>query len=98
MAENSVSRREFESLKKEVFDLKNSISNNANLLQKIDKKVDIIDERILNANQIEELKIKPISERLKKVEDNQSWIWRTIGATLIGIAIKVIFDISNFLN
>lgn len=98
MAESYVSRKEFESLKKEVDEIKKTMSINAEILQKIDKKVDIIDEKISNANEREELKIGPINERIKKVEDNQTWLWRAVGTVLIGIIIKLAFDISKFVN
>lgn len=105
MAENYVKREEFDALKKEVKEIKDGMTQNAKLLQDIDKKVDIIAEKISSANEIEELKIKPINEnidklekKIEKVEGNQTWLWRTIATTIIGIVIKVIFDISKLIS
>ena len=66
MAENYVKREEFEALKKEVKEIKDSMAKNAELLQDIDKKVDIIAEKISSSNEIEELKIKPIKDKVIK--------------------------------
>lgn len=91
MAENYVNRIEFDALKNEVKEIKEGMKANATVLREIDKKVDIITSEIANANKIEELKIRPIHERLKKVEDNQTWIWRTLAVTIIGLIVNYIF-------
>lgn len=112
--EEFVSREEFESLKREVHELKTEVksefSRSNEFLQKIDKKIDVIFERMDNAAKISNLenekiesnvlsKMEPVkkdiqknAEEIKDIKDNNKWLWRTIGATIIGIAIKVIFD------
>lgn len=97
MEQNFVDRKEFEKLEKKVYDIEETMNNNFELLTKIDKKVDLISERIVSADKIEELKLEPLNERIKKVEDNQSWLWKTSGATILGIIIKIIFDVSKII-
>lgn len=98
MAENYVNRLEFDSLKDEVKEIKASMKANSTLLQDIDKKVDIIAEKVTNANTVEELKIKPLKEevdkqdkKIEKLEANQLWLWRTTIAAIIGIILNAIF-------
>lgn len=105
MAENYVNRIEFDALKNEVDEIKASMKDNKQLLQKIDKQIDIILTKLENSNNIEDLKVKTINEnidklekKIEKVEGNQIWLWRTIATTIIGIVIKVIFDISKLIS
>lgn len=98
MAESYVNRVEFDALKDEVKEIKKAMEINESLLQSIDKKVDIIAEKIQSANQIEELKIKPLNDgikavetRIEKVEGNQTWLWRTVATVIIGIVLQFIF-------
>lgn len=93
--ENYVDRKEFETLKEEVKEIKLEMTKNADLLQNIDKKIDIINEKILNTKQMEELKLNPLKEKIEKIENNNSWLWRTITATIIGLAIEVLFNIAK---
>lgn len=93
--ESYVERKEFESLKEEVKEIKTEMTKNADLLQNIDKKIDIINEKILNTKQMEELKLNPLKEKIEKIESNNSWLWRTITATIIGLAIEVLFNIAK---
>ena len=90
-----VDRKEFEALKEEVKEIKLEMSKNADLLQSIDKKIDIINEKILNTKQMEELKLNPLKEKIEKIESNNSWLWRTITATIIGLAIEVLFNLAK---
>jgi len=96
--ESYVERKEFESLKEEVKEIKTEMTKNADLLQNIDKKIDIINEKILNTKQMEELKLNPLKEKIEKIESNNSWLWRTITATIIGLAIEVLFNIAKWLE
>lgn len=95
MVEEYVSRQEFNILKKDVQDLKEIREKDSQLLISIDKKVDIISERLSSADKTDELKLQPLTERVKKLEENHSWLSKTLGATIIGIIIKLIFDISK---
>ena len=54
MAEEYVNRSEFNSLKEEVQELKAEMSENKTLLTTIDKKIDVITERISNGDKIDE--------------------------------------------
>jgi predicted nucleic acid-binding Zn-ribbon protein len=93
--ESYVDRKEFEALKEEVKEIKLEMTKNADLLQSIDKKIDIINEKILNTKQMEELKLNPLKEKIEKIENNNSWLWRTITATIIGLAIEVLFNLAK---
>ena len=53
------------------------------LLQQIDKKIDVIGEKINNGEKIDELKIQPIEKRLQKLEDNQGWLWKLCASIII---------------
>ena len=98
MAEEYVNRSEFNSLKEEVQELKAEMSENKTLLTTIDKKIDVITERISNGDKIDELKLKPITRRLDELEDNQKWTARTLAGTIIGIVIKILFDVAKLLQ
>lgn len=97
MEKEYVSREEFQALQREVEELKKDMEKNQLLLQSIDKKIDVITERIGNNSKLDELKLQPIKERVTRLEDGHTWLWRTVGGTLIGIAIKVIYDLSKLL-
>ena len=98
MSESFVSREEFNSLKQEVQSLKNEIDENKKLLVAIDKKIDVITERISNADKIDELTLKPLNKRVSDLEESHKWLQRTVGATLIGIAIKIFFEVAKNVN
>lgn len=97
MTEDYVSREEFENLKEKVIILEKELSESKKLLQNIDKKIDIINEKIITADKIDDLKFNPIEKRVKQLEDDRSWLWKTIIATIIGLGIKIIFDVSKIL-
>lgn len=98
MAEEYVKREEFDILKKDVEKIKDEMTENAKTLQSIDKKIDVITERLINADKIDDLKLNPIEKRVSKLEDNLSWVWRAFGGALIAIAVKVVFDISTYIK
>lgn len=85
-----VSRNEFNQLREKVDKLEQTMENSENLLREIDKKVSIISEKILSSDEKEELKLQPIYSRLDKVEENQSWLWKTVIGSIIAIIIKFI--------
>lgn len=98
MAENFVSREEFNSLKQDVQELKIEVNEYKGILTQIDKKCDIITERISNGDKIDELKLKPITKRIDNLEDSHKWLQRTVGATIIGILIKILFEVSKLIS
>lgn len=83
MSEEFVSRNEFNNLKSEVQELKEEVTEYRSLLQQIDKKIDVIGEKIANGEKIDELKIQPIEKRLQKLEDNQGWLWKLCASIII---------------
>ena len=98
MAEEFVNREEFNMLKKDVEKIKDDMVENTKVLGGIDKKLDVITERLVNTDKISDLKLEPIENRLSKLENAQSWLWRTVGTTLIGILFKIIFDVSKLIK
>ena len=78
MSENFVSREEFNSLKQEVQSLKTEMDENKKILVAIDKKIDVITERISNGDKIDDLKLKPLEKRVTKLEENHSWLSKTL--------------------
>ena len=100
--EQYVEKAEFEALKKEVEEIKAEQNKNTDLLHELDKKLDVIIEKIGNSEKNEEIKIKPINtrvdsleERIKKIEATLTWLWRLIGATVIGVIFDIIFSIKK---
>lgn len=98
MSENFVSREEFNGLKQEVQELKIEVNESKSLLSQIDKKLDVITERISNGDKIDELKLKPITKRVEDLEDNQKWLIRTVSATIIGLLIKILYEVSKIVK
>lgn len=78
MAEEYVSREEFNTLKKEVQDIKKEMAENQKILQDIDKKIDVIAEKIVSGEKIDELKLQPLARRIDKLEENHSWLSKTV--------------------
>ena len=83
MSEEYISRNEFNGLKQEVQELKIEINEYKGILTQIDKKIDVIGEKIANGEKIDELKIQPIEKRLQKLEDNQGWLWKLCASIII---------------
>ena len=83
MSEEYISRNEFNGLKQEVQELKEEVSEYKGILTQIDKKIDVIGEKIVNGEKIDELKIQPIEKRLQKLEDNQGWLWKLCASIII---------------
>lgn len=78
MSEDFVSRNEFNSLKQEVQELKEEVGEYRGLLQTIDKKIDVIGEKINNGEKMDELKLQPLEKRVTKLEENHSWLSKTV--------------------
>ena len=83
MSEEYVSRNEFNGLKQEVQELKIEVNEYKSILTQIDKKIDVIGEKIANGEKIDELKIQPIEKRIQKLEDNQGWLWKLCASIII---------------
>ncbi len=111
MSEDFVNRNEFNNLKQEVQELKIEMNENKGILTQIDKKIDVITERLENTNRLSDLqnenietritsKIEPIKKdiatnkkEIDEIKENKKWLWRAMATTIIGIGIKLIFDI-----
>lgn len=101
MSEDFVSRTEFEQLRSEVNEIKQEMAESSKLLQAIDKKIDVINEKIITADKIDELKFAPLNqktdtleEKIKALEEKQTWLRRalftTIGGSITTIVIGAI--------
>lgn len=95
-----VSREEFENLKSEVAEIKDELSKSSELLINIDKRTDVILEKLDNLDKVSNMQIEPLkkditknTEDIKEIKSNTQWLWKAIGTTIIGIVIKVIFDV-----
>lgn len=93
--EEFVKREEFENLKEKVSKMEEELTESNKLLQSIDKKIDIISEKIVSSDKIDELKYKPLESKVTKVEANQEWLWKTVIGSILALAIKIIFDITR---
>lgn len=109
MSEEFVSRNEFNTLKNEVQELKEEVTEYKGLLQQIDKKIDVITERLENTTKVSDLqnenietritsKLEPMQKEIDEIKDNRKWLWRAMGSVLIGIVIKLIFDVSAYVT
>jgi len=83
MSEEYVSRNEFNTLKNEVQELKEEVGEYKQLLMQIDKKCDVITEKIANGEKIDELKLQPLEKRVTKLEENQGWLWKLCASIII---------------
>lgn len=93
--EEFVGRKEFDSLKGEVNEIKKDLAESQKLLCQIDKKLDVISEKLISNDKVEELKLSPLEKRVSSLEENHKFLKNTIIATVIGIVVKLIFDISK---
>lgn len=55
---------------------------------KILERIESIDKNHELKDKLIEEKINPIKEKVEKVEDNNKWLWRTVGATIIGLVLN----------
>ena len=95
-----VSREEFENLKSEVAEIKDDLSKSSELLKNIDKRTDVILEKLNNLDKVSNMQIEPLkkdiaknTEDIKEIKSNNEWLWKAVGTTIIGIVIKVVFDV-----
>jgi t-SNARE complex subunit (syntaxin) len=109
VSEEFVSRNEFNTFKNEVQELKEEVGEYKQLLMQIDKKCDVITERLENTTKVSDLqnenietritsKLEPMQKEIDEIKDSRKWLWRTIGAVIIGIVIKIIFDVSAYIT
>ena len=96
--EEFVRKEDFNNLKQEVEKIKVDIIENTKTLQSIDKKIDVITERLISSDKVDELKIAPLKEKVERIESNQSWLWKAFGTALIGVLVKVVFDVSTHIK
>lgn len=85
MSEEFVTRNEFNQLKSEVNEIKQEVAESSKILQKIDAKIDVINEKIVTADKIDDLKLTPLEKRVTILEDTQKWLRRTIFGGVITI-------------
>lgn len=100
MSESCVTRTEFNILKEEVQHIKDEMAESSKILQAIDKKIDVIDAKMITSNEIEALKLKPLEERIQTLqgrvitlEDNNKWLKRTLFTTIGGGVIAIITEV-----
>lgn len=93
-----VSKTEFNLLKEEVKELKEDVDDSKSIIQSIDKKVDIIIEKVINSKETEDLKLAPIKDRVGKLEDSQRFLRRTVWSAIIGIIIEAIIFIIKMMK
>lgn len=99
MSEEYVSKAEFNLLKEEVNDIKKDMDESQRLLLAIDKKIDIINEKILTSDKIDKLKYTPLEKRVETLEDNQKWLRRSlIGEVLAIISGAIVYAIQLMKN
>ena len=98
MAEDFVKREEFNNLKKDVEKIKDDMIENAKTLHSIDKKVDIIKEKLISTDEISELKIKPIEKRVDNLENNEDWLRKAIIGTLITVVVGIIVEVVKLIK
>lgn len=85
-----VKRSEFDNLKNQVERLEGEMDESRKLLQTIDKKIDVISEKIATTDKIDALKLTPLERRVDTIEDGQKWMRRTILSELVGIVIAAV--------
>lgn len=89
-----VNREEFTALKEEVKEIKQDMVESNKILQEIDKKIDVISEKIINSETVSSLKIEPLEKRVEKIEDSQLWLRRAvIGGIFAIISEAIVFII-----
>lgn len=91
MAEEYVNRIEFNALKDEVNEIKQEMAESSKLLAVIERKIDIINEKLSSTEEINILKIEPIIARVTKLENGITWLWRLCaGAIITGVITAII--------
>lgn len=91
MEKEYITRSEFIALKEEVAELKDNMNEIQKLFQAIDKKIDVIAEKINSGENVTDLKIKPLEKRVFDLEDSQKWLIRAVIGEVIAIVCAFIF-------
>ena len=89
--EEFVSRTEFNQLKEEVNEIKQEMSESSKLLISIERKIDVINQKLTSAEEINILKLSPIENRITKLENGISWLWKLCAGAVITGVISAIF-------
>lgn len=75
MTEEYVNKEEFKNLEKKVTDLEEKVSSTIDILAKINAKIDVINEKLDNAREVNDLKNHSIEDRIDtKISPLQSQI------------------------
>lgn len=98
MEQNLVTREEFEKLEKKVDRIEALQTEYVKILQAIDKKVDVITEKVTTSDRIEDLKLEPIDKRVTELEENKKWLWRTIAGALILNGLNILASVSKMIK
>ena len=91
MSEEFVNRTEFNQLKDEVNEIKQEMAESSKILQAIERKIDVINEKLNTTGEINLLKINPIETRVSKLENGISWLWKLCAGAVITGVISAIF-------
>lgn len=81
---------EFTALKEEVKEIKQDMLESNKILQNIDKKIDVINEKIASSGTITTLRIEPLEDRVTKLEDSQLWLRRAVISGVFAIISEAI--------
>lgn len=95
MSENYVTREEFENLKEEVKEMKQCYTQNSHILQDIDKKVDVINQKILTAEKMDNLRLEPLEQRVNKIEEGTIWLRRTFLGQIAAIIVSAVLFVTK---
>ena len=90
MSEEYVTKTEFDLLKEEVNEMKKDMAETQKLLITIDKKIDIINEKMTSSDKLGKLKYQPLEKRVETLEDNQKWLRRTLIGEVLAIISGVV--------
>ena len=92
-----VNKTEFNKLEKKVEKLEEEFDNSRELIQGIDKKVDIIVEKVGSSKEIEDLKMQPLIDRVTRLEqenqaikDRSKATWNTVIGNTIGLVFSIV--------
>ena len=98
MEKEYVDRSEFNQLKEEVNDIRKEMLESQKLLMAIDKKIDIINEKVLTSDKVETLRLQPLERRVDTLEDSQKWLRRTILGSVIAMVFEAVGLVIAFLK
>ena len=89
--ENYVGKEEFNNLVKRVDKMETTMENSEKLLQEIERKIDVIYEKLNAKEEMNLLKMKPLEDRIAKLESGISWLWKLLATIIItGIVTAII--------